>query len=132
MAELIACIWGMGLSVTHFGEVLGLEQVPVWVRIPITFFTVIVVVNAYNLIDGIDGLACGVTAIAGATLYFGFCMAGDIVFGVLGMLLAVVAIGYLFHNFHPANIIMGDTGSLVFGFYASCSGCAFYRSGWCA
>jgi len=42
MVELIACsalIWGMGLSITHFGGVLGLEQVPVWVSIPITFFT---------------------------------------------------------------------------------------------
>lgn len=119
IVELVACsalVWGMGLSITHFGGVLGLEQVPFWVGIPITFFTVIVVVNAYNLIDGIDGLAGGVAAIAGATLSFGFFMAGDIVFGVLGMLMAVVAIGYLFHNFHPANIFMGDTGSLVFGF----------------
>jgi len=74
------------------------------------------VVNAYNLIDGIDGLAGGVAAIAGATLSFGFFMARDIVFGVLGMLMAVVAVGYLFHNFHPANIFMGDTGSLVIGF----------------
>lgn len=112
IVELVACsalVWGMGLSITHFGGVLGLEQVPLWVGIPITFFTVIVVLNAYNLIDGIDGLA-------GVTLSFGFFMAGDMVFGVLGMLMSVVAVGYLFHNFHPANIFMGDTGSLVFGF----------------
>ena len=43
-------------------------------------------------------------------------MAGDVIFGVIDMPMAVVAIGYLFHNFHPANIFMGDTGSFVFGF----------------
>lgn len=119
MVELVATsalVWGMGLSITHFGGVLGLHHIPVWVGIPITFFTVIVVVNAFNLIDGIDGLAGGVAAIAGATLSFGFFLAGDMVFGILALLLAVVAVGYLMHNFHPASIFMGDTGSLVYGF----------------
>lgn len=115
----VAVMSGMGLMIDQFGGVFGINSIPMWLAIPVTLFTMIVVINAYNLIDGIDGLAGGVAAIASATFSIGFFYAGDLVFGIMSLTLMITSIGYLFHNFHPANIFMGDTGSLVVGFLLS-------------
>lgn len=111
-----AVIFGMNLSITHFGGIFGIGDIPAWLSIGITAFTLIVVINSFNLIDGIDGLAGGVSAIASVIFSVGFFIAGDITFGFLSLSMAVISMGYLLHNFHPAKIFMGDTGSLVVGF----------------
>ena len=92
---------------------------PAWVSIPLTFLWVIGVTNALNLIDGIDGLAGGVTVVAAGTL--------AVISGVLGhtALAAVMAavagacLGYLPYNAPPARIFMGDGGSLLLGYLLS-------------
>ncbi len=110
---------GSGATINHFGGVLGIYEIPLWLAIGVSMFTMIVVINAYNLIDGIDGLAGGIGAIASAAFGVGFWVAGEIELAYLAILTSVVLIGYLFHNFHPASIFMGDTGSLVIGFLLS-------------
>ncbi|TYO94796.1 MraY family glycosyltransferase [Desulfallas thermosapovorans] len=91
--------------------------------IPITVFWVVAVTNAVNLIDGLDGLAGGVSCIAALTMAAVAWTQGHI-FGVGGMpemiMLALVLVaavtGFLKHNFHPATIFLGDSGSLFLGF----------------
>ena len=81
----------------------------------------IVVVNAYNLIDGVDGLAGGIGVIASLFFGIGFFVAGQYAMAMLSAVVAASLTGYLVHNFHPASIFMGDTGSLIIGFLLSCT-----------
>jgi len=89
---------------------------PGWVSMPLTFLWVIGVTNALNLIDGIDGLAAGITAVAAGALLLMSLVLGQ--FGlavVMGGLLGA-ALGFLVYNAPPALIFMGDCGSLVLGY----------------
>ncbi|AWB46256.1 undecaprenyl-phosphate alpha-N-acetylglucosaminyl 1-phosphate transferase [Paenibacillus sp. CAA11] len=87
-----------------------------WIAIPFTILWIVGVTNAINLIDGLDGLAAGVSAIAIGTIsVMAFIMGNEIV-AVMCMLLLGSIIGFLYFNFHPAKIFMGDSGSLFLGF----------------
>lgn len=109
-------IYGSGFLIDNLYGVFGVGAMPGWVSVPLTVFTMIVVMNAFNLIDGIDGLAAGVGILA--SLFFGvvFWMSGVPAMAVLALFTALVLTGFLFHNFRPASIFMGDSGSLVIGF----------------
>ena len=87
-----------------------------WIAIPLTIFWIVGVTNAINLIDGLDGLAAGVSAISIATLLVMAIIMGNPVVILLCALLLGSIIGFLFFNFYPARIFMGDTGSLFLGF----------------
>ncbi|MDF9866971.1 UDP-N-acetylmuramyl pentapeptide phosphotransferase/UDP-N-acetylglucosamine-1-phosphate transferase [Bacilli bacterium PM5-3] len=82
----------------------------------ITILWIIGITNAVNLIDGMDGLCAGVSSIILATFAMISYMQGreDIV--LISILLLAAVIGFLFHNFYPASIFMGDTGSLFIGY----------------
>lgn len=97
----------------------GIYEIPVVVSYLLSAFTIIVITNAYNLIDGIDGLAGSVGIIC--SLFFGiwFYLVGlefysFIAFSILGGLLA-----FLQFNWAPSKVFMGDTGSLMIGFFLS-------------
>ena len=109
-------IFGSGIYISNFYGVLGIGELPFAVSVVITLFTMIVVVNAYNLIDGVDGLAGGIGVIASLFFGIGFFVAGDYAMGMLSAVVVAALAGYLLHNFHPASIFMGDTGSLIIGF----------------
>ena len=83
--------------------------------IPLTLFWVVGLTNAVNLIDGVDGLATGVSAIA-AIVMFALTWGEFPLIPVLTLILAGAALGFLPHNFSPARIFLGDTGSLFLGF----------------
>jgi len=90
--------------------------------VPLTILWVLVLVNAVNLIDGLDGLAAGIVAIAAASFFvYSYRVpptSGSAVLQAAPVLCAVVAgacVGFLPWNFHPARIIMGDTGSMLLG-----------------
>ncbi|ANY74048.1 MULTISPECIES: glycosyltransferase family 4 protein [Paenibacillus] len=87
-----------------------------WVSIPLTIFWIVGVTNAINLIDGLDGLAAGVSGIAIGTISVMAFLMGNTTVALLCLLLLGGIIGFLFFNFHPAKIFMGDTGSLFLGF----------------
>jgi UDP-GlcNAc:undecaprenyl-phosphate GlcNAc-1-phosphate transferase len=96
--------------------------------VPISIFAVVVLINAINFIDGLDGLAAGVTAIAaGATFYFAYHLA--VVDGfyraspaaLLAAVTAGVCVGFLPHNFNPARLFMGDSGSMLIGLLSAAS-----------
>lgn len=104
------------VKLTSLHGLFGIKEIPEWAGIMLSIFTYIVVVNAFNLIDGVDGLAAGVGLIASTTFGFWFYYAGDWTYAVLAFSLAGALLGFLRFNFNPAKIFMGDTGSLILGF----------------
>ena len=94
--------------------------------IPVTILVTVVTINAMNFIDGLDGLAAGVTAIA-ALSFFGYSYHlghnGQLAIAapptLLSAVLAGTCIGFLPHNFFPARIFMGDSGSMLVGLMLS-------------
>lgn len=90
-----------------------------FLSIPFTILWIVGITNAVNLIDGLDGLAAGVSTIALLTLSIMAFNLGDIFVLVMATILAASTIGFLFYNFHPAKIFMGDTGALFLGFMIS-------------
>ena len=86
------------------------------VSIPLTVFWVVAVINAVNLIDGLDGLAAGVSIIAFAYLGLIFSFQGGIVVVLPALMMVGALAGFLVYNFNPARIFMGDSGSLFLGF----------------
>ena len=102
----------------HFGTLLPLTPFPV-VNLFLTFFWVVGITNAFNLLDNMDGLAAGVAALTAVFRLAFFIMEGDrdgawIMAGFLG-----AVGGFLIRNYPPAKIFMGDAGSLFLGFFLS-------------
>jgi len=115
-----ACVvvFGFGIKINLLNIPFGATMQPVaeWLAIPLTIFWIVGCTNAINLIDGLDGLAAGVSAIAiGTILVMASLMGSEPVILVSALLLGGV-IGFLVFNFHPAKIFMGDSGSLFLGF----------------
>lgn len=94
----------------------GMTKLPLWLSILITMLWIIGTTNAVNLIDGLDGLACGVSCIA--SIFIGYIAFKNNQFEAFWMALAVSAacLGFLPFNFNPAKIFMGDTGSTFLGY----------------
>jgi UDP-GlcNAc:undecaprenyl-phosphate GlcNAc-1-phosphate transferase len=82
----------------------------------LTTFWVVGIVNAFNLLDNMDGLSAGVATIAAISFFSIAAVNGQFLVASLAIALAGVAIGFLWHNRHPATIYMGDAGSLFLGF----------------
>lgn len=87
--------------------------------VPITIFWIVGITNTVNLIDGLDGLSAGVSAISAMTLAIISFLHGDNNIGIICLVIAGSAIGFLPFNFNPASIFMGDTGALFLGFMLS-------------
>jgi UDP-GlcNAc:undecaprenyl-phosphate GlcNAc-1-phosphate transferase len=87
---------------------------------PLTLLGIVAVVNVVNFTDGADGLAAGVCTIAAATFAIIALSLDRIDAGILAALTAGAAIGFLWHNFHPASIFMGDAGSNLLGLLLAC------------
>jgi UDP-N-acetylmuramyl pentapeptide phosphotransferase/UDP-N-acetylglucosamine-1-phosphate transferase len=99
------------LSVPVWGELkLG------WIGAPLTFLWIVGLTNAYNFMDGIDGIAGAQAVAAGlAWVVFGS-LSGQPFITVLGLLLMSASLGFLVHNWSPAAIFMGDVGSAFLGY----------------
>jgi UDP-N-acetylmuramyl pentapeptide phosphotransferase/UDP-N-acetylglucosamine-1-phosphate transferase len=97
----------------------GISELPLWASIFLSLFAMIVIVNAYNLIDGVDGLASGVGLIGAATLGVAFAITDQLVPAVLAFSLSGALGAFLVFNFSPAKIFMGDSGSLSIGLIMS-------------
>jgi UDP-GlcNAc:undecaprenyl-phosphate GlcNAc-1-phosphate transferase len=102
--------------ITH--PVKGVISLGYW-SYPLTLLWIIGITNAVNLIDGLDGLAAGVSAIAAVTLGVIAYLETSQQAAMLALILAASIFGFLKYNFHPAQIFMGDTGSLFLGFNLS-------------
>ncbi|MBO8157876.1 MAG: undecaprenyl/decaprenyl-phosphate alpha-N-acetylglucosaminyl 1-phosphate transferase [Bacillaceae bacterium] len=87
--------------------------------IPITILWIVAVTNAINLIDGLDGLAAGVSSIALLTISGLAITMGNTFVVIIGFILLGSTLGFLVYNFYPAKIFMGDSGALFLGFMIS-------------
>ncbi len=87
----------------------------------LTVMWMVAITNAMNLIDGLDGLACGITVIAAATLFIVALKMGQMDSALILCALCGVGLGFLRYNFHPASIFLGDSGSLFLGFALACA-----------
>ena len=125
-AALVA--WALGLSLDQLHLPWGtVELGPL--ALPITVAWIVSVINAVNLIDGLDGLASGVAlTVLGA---FALLAAADGIDPTLPIIAATVgaAVGFLAYNLHPASIIMGDTGSMFLGFVIAAVGISLTQDG---
>lgn len=103
------------------GETLNL---PDWASFVLTIIWIISLTNAINLIDGMDGLAAGITIIGCCTLFIIALNRGaeDVISALLTMSLLGATAGFIKYNFPPASIFMGDSGSLFIGFILSAVG----------
>lgn len=108
-------IFKSGLVITSMHGFLGVHALNYTMGCFLTLFTVIVVMNAYNLIDGVDGLAGTVSVITCAIFGFFFYVNGDTFFSLLAFSFAASAVAFLIYNYSPAKIFMGDTGAMLSG-----------------
>ena len=95
-----------------FGDYLYLE----YLAAPATVFWIVGLTNTVNLIDGLDGLAAGVSTIASITIMLVALQEDVVIVALFTAALAGAALGFLRYNFNPAKIFMGDTGSMFLGF----------------
>ncbi len=104
-----------GIHINNMHGFLGIHEIPYFAGIILSFFTIIVITNSFNLIDGVDGLAGTLGLIT--TLTFGsyFLYIGQTAYAVLAFSLSGSLGSFLIYNFSPAKIFMGDTGSLLLG-----------------
>jgi UDP-GlcNAc:undecaprenyl-phosphate/decaprenyl-phosphate GlcNAc-1-phosphate transferase len=108
-----------GFGIHYSGSILGGHFIAKVIGLPLTIFWVLLITNAFNLIDGLDGLAAG-SALVSAIVLFAISLLGhnDVV-AILVIALAGAILGFLPSNFYPASIFMGDSGSLFIGFLLS-------------
>ena len=122
LGQLLAAsivVVGGGLEISFINLPFGGEIDFGYFSIPLTIIWIIGITNAINLIDGLDGLAAGVSSVALITLSIMAFIMGDVFVMSTAAILAASSIGFLFYNFHPAKIFMGDTGALFLGFMIS-------------
>ena len=93
-------------------------HLPVYVGLPLTVCWVIGVINAFNLIDGLDGLAAGLSSVSSLLLaVWGIVFVSMPGYASLSLIFCGACIGFLIFNFSPAKIFMGDTGSMFLGLF---------------
>jgi len=114
----------IGLSVLYFGGV-GVSQFDLLaegralhtaVALPLTVFWVLLITNAFNLIDGLDGLAAGSAFFSTLVVFASSLFAPNPTVALLAIVLAGAILGFLKFNFHPATIFLGDSGSMFIGY----------------
>jgi UDP-GlcNAc:undecaprenyl-phosphate GlcNAc-1-phosphate transferase len=113
-STIVACLADLRLDNLH--GFLGIHEMPYAVSLLVTIVGCTFVSNAFNLIDGIDGLAGTMAVICTFFLGFAFISTGNYSPAVISFALMGAIVGFLRFNYHPARIFMGDSGSLVIGF----------------
>ena len=105
-----------GIRITSFGGLFGINELHIMAQYIITVVAIVGITNAFNLIDGIDGLAGGPGFMSLVTLGIFLTISKDLNYAMIAFALAGALLGFLYFNFNPARIFMGDTGSLMLGF----------------
>ena len=118
LGQLLAAfiiIYKGGVQITSMHGFLGIHQLPEFFSLALTYFTVIVVINSFNLIDGVDGLAGTLGMLTSAAFGLYFLNVGQIMFAVMGFSLSGALAAFLIFNYSPAKVFMGDTGAMLIG-----------------
>lgn len=113
-------IYFVGFKISNVTNPLAVGMLNVEaIDFPLTLLWIVGVTNAYNLIDGLDGLASGVAMIACLSIFALSMLAGSVWVAILALIIAGSLAGFLHYNFNPAKIFLGDSGSLLIGFSLS-------------
>ncbi|MFN4278630.1 glycosyltransferase family 4 protein [Thermosynechococcus sp.] len=111
-----ALVWAVGVKIRIITvPFVGIVDLG-WLSLPLTTVWLVGIANAINFIDGVDGLAAGVSGIAASAMFFVCMLMGESAAGLLAAALAGGALGFLRYNFNPAQIFMGDGGAYFMGF----------------
>jgi len=113
-AAITVCAVGVRIKSVAFADWLTLDFG--WFSWPLTLLWIVGITNAVNLSDGLDGLAAGISAVACGVIAILAIWSGQVVMAVLMLALLGSLTGFLFFNFNPAKIFMGDCGSMFLGF----------------
>ncbi len=108
-----------GLRILNIPVLFGEHQLPWFVGLPVTILWVLAITNAFNLIDGLDGLAAGSALFSTLVAFAVALLNGYSLVTVMTIALAGAILGFLRFNFNPATIFLGDSGSLFIGFLLS-------------
>jgi UDP-GlcNAc:undecaprenyl-phosphate/decaprenyl-phosphate GlcNAc-1-phosphate transferase len=108
-----------GLRILNIPVLFGEHQLPWFVGLPLTILWVLAITNAFNLIDGLDGLAAGSALFSTLVAFVVALLNGFSLVTVMTIALAGAILGFLRYNFNPATIFLGDSGSLFIGFLLS-------------
>lgn len=127
VAVLIVVIAG-DIRIKEFHGFLGIQELPLLISYAFTSFVLLALTNAFNLIDGLDGLAGTVASISLSFLGVWFYIQGLESYAVLSFSLLGGVLAFMAFNWHPAKIFMGDTGSLTLGFALGCLVVAFMEN----
>jgi UDP-N-acetylmuramyl pentapeptide phosphotransferase/UDP-N-acetylglucosamine-1-phosphate transferase len=115
VAVLLVVVAG-DIRIKEFHGFLGIDQLPLLVSYGFSAFVLLALTNAFNLIDGLDGLAGSIALVSLSLLGIWFSIHGLDSLAVLSFTLLGGVLSFMFFNWHPAKIFMGDTGSLALGF----------------
>lgn len=112
----VIVVWGVGLTLPSISIPAIKTVVLGGLAVPVSLLFLLWMTNLYNFMDGMDGFAGGMTTLGfGFLAYFGW-RAGHPFMMLTATIIAMSALGFLFHNFPPARIFMGDVGSIPLGF----------------
>ena len=114
VAAIVVCSFGVRINAITISELLSINFG--WFSWPLTILWIVGITNAINLSDGLDGLAAGISAVACGVIAIFSVYSGQVFMAVLMLALLGSLIGFLFFNFSPAKIFMGDCGSMFLGF----------------
>ena len=114
----------VGLYINNFYGVFGINEIPAWIGMPFTVILVVFITNAINLIDGIDGLASGLSMVAlaifgGIFIHYGLWNFAILAFICVGVIIPFFAYNVFGNADRGRKIFMGDTGSLTLGYIIS-------------
>jgi UDP-GlcNAc:undecaprenyl-phosphate GlcNAc-1-phosphate transferase len=114
-----ALLYFGGLRIVNIPVLSGTHVFPWFVGLPLTVLWVLAITNAFNLIDGLDGLAAGSALFSTLVAFVVALQGGQVLVTVMTIALAGAILGFLRFNFNPATIFLGDSGSLFIGFLLS-------------
>ncbi|MBR7143237.1 MAG: undecaprenyl/decaprenyl-phosphate alpha-N-acetylglucosaminyl 1-phosphate transferase [Clostridia bacterium] len=123
LGQVVACLFPIfgGMQIDYIGwfggEYLGFHP---WISVLLTLVWMFAIINAINLVDGLDGLAVGLSAISAIAMLVISIMIGNPITAVTSALLAGACLGFIPYNINPAKIFMGDAGALFLGYVLAC------------
>jgi UDP-N-acetylmuramyl pentapeptide phosphotransferase/UDP-N-acetylglucosamine-1-phosphate transferase len=116
VAASMAVVVLADVRLVSFYGLFGVNELAIWLSYALSIVFILFVINAFNLIDGIDGLAGTIAFTCLLFLSVWFYYAGDVESAIFLICFAGAILGFLYYNWQPASLFMGDTGSLILGF----------------
>jgi UDP-GlcNAc:undecaprenyl-phosphate GlcNAc-1-phosphate transferase len=129
--KLVGQVGAAGIAYWAGVRVLGVVGLGAnkWWVLPLTLFWLIACTNAFNLVDGLDGLAAGMGLVATLTLLTAALLRGIPALASVSVPMVGALIGFLCYNFNPATVFLGDSGAMLIGFLLGCFGAVWTEKG---